>query len=442
VSDSTPPPGLLAPVGVPLQAGELVQGRRALPRWYALTGAGPLEDGASPDFARAVKLVTGLRVDLRGPAAPAGGWLTWGGAADGTAWGYTAGGTVFFTVSRNDKAATDWCTAAWVYENVDQEVFAGRFGVMDVQRLRDAEQQVGHRVDLLNGALDQIGSITSRADGGELTGSAASVLIAKLRGLSTSIAAHRAVLTVPPPTVRTVLHDAAEALAECGRALSYVWWESNQVLLGAPDTEIAAVRGNIDAYLGMNGLGATTDSGVGQPVSATPDAIRQVLARYSSTAAGDLPAGMGTIAGDLTQQAVWDAVNAAITKRISAELDKLDPVARTQIAKVRTAYDAAAARLAAVPPLPLDRIRATTSRRLFRALEAPALPLKQVGQPLQPGAPGTYAMPALELAHPTDPGTPLLDRLPASDVYGPPDPTTALLDRLPVSDVYPPADPA
>jgi hypothetical protein len=38
---------------------------------------------------------------------------------------------------------------------------------------------------------------------------------------------------------------------------------------------------------------------------------------------------MGTIAGDLTQPPVWDAINAAITKRISGELDKLDTVARS-----------------------------------------------------------------------------------------------------------------
>jgi len=57
-----------------------------------------------------------------------------------------------------------------------------------------------------------------------------------------------------------VLHDAAEALAECGRQLSYIWWESNQVLLNAPDYEIDAVRNNINSYLSMNGMGGTATS--------------------------------------------------------------------------------------------------------------------------------------------------------------------------------------
>jgi len=77
---------------------------------------------------------------------------------------------------------------------------------------------------------------------------------------------------------------------------------------------------------------------------------------------------MGPIAGDLTQGPVWDAVNAAITKRITVELDKLDPVARTQIAKVRTAYDAAAARLTTVLQRPLERFPAV-ARQLYRATD-------------------------------------------------------------------------
>ncbi len=400
MSDGTAPgsePRLLAAVGQPLQAGRRLTtpfGLAAPAQAGVLTRA-VFPDDITPDFQLAVKLVTGEHIDLRGPATPAGGWVDSGVPRGSGGWGYAAGGTLYFSVSKNDQAATDWRNAAWVYEDIDHEVFSGRFGLMDVQRLRDVEQLTNHRIDVVNAALGEIKRITGKMDNGNLAGSAAMVLAAKLRELSQYIAVQRDILTAPPPTVPKVLHDAAEALAECGRALSYVWWESNQVLLGAPDCEIDAVRNNVNSYLNMNGLGGTYDiralmeapgaapgcqafEVVGPALTPPVDTIRQVLAGYDSTVAGRLPAGIGPIAGDLTQQPVWDAVNAAITKRITAELDKLDPVARTQIAKVRTAYDAAAARLESVMQRPLDRMAAVepagpvTSgppRRLFRRLD-------------------------------------------------------------------------
>ncbi len=336
----------------------------------------PGQDGTAPDFQRAVKLVTGQDIDLRGPATPAGGWVATGVPLGGAGWGYAAGDALFFSVSRNEKACTDWRNAVWVYENIDHEVFSGRFGLMDVQRLRDAEQLTKHRLDRVDATLDQIKRMTDKVDNGSLAGRAVSMLAAKLRELGQYIHVQRDILAEPAPAIPKVLHDAAEALAECGRQLSYIWWESNQVLLNAPDYEIDAVRNNINSYLSMNGLGGTGDilarmePPPATPGGATPalmppapapiEQIRQVLARYDSTVAGGLPAGMDPIAGDLTGLPVWDAVNAAITKRITVELDKLDSVARSEVEKLRTAYNAAADRLAGLGQRPLDRMPAGT----------------------------------------------------------------------------------
>ena len=187
------------------------------------------------------------------------------------------------------------------------------------------------------------------------------MIAANLGELGHHVREQRDMLTVPAPPVPGVLHAASEALAEFCRQLSYIWRESNQVLLGAPDQEIESVRTNIDCYLRMNGLGATgtvmarlaplpgagqqADSQATSPDPATIARIRDVLARSDSTVAGALLPGMGAIAGDLAQQPVWDAANAAITRRISAELDKLDPVARSKGLALRRAYDAAADRL-------------------------------------------------------------------------------------------------
>ncbi len=330
----------------------------------------------APDFQRAVKLVTGQHIDLRGPATPVGGWLSLGIPVGTAGWGYGAvAGTLFFGVSRNERARTEWRDAARVYEDIGQDVFSGQFGLMDVQRLRDAEQVTSLRVDRLNAVLDQIKIMTHRVENGNLAGTAASILAAKLRGLAQHVRVHRHILTEPAPAVPSVLYDAAEALAECGRQLSSVWWESSPVLLKAPDHEIDAVRNNINRYLRMNGLGGTSDivPTMGPPAAARdetfqvmpsdPVAIektRQVLAYYDSTVAGELPAGMGSIVGDLAEQRTWDAVNVAITKRITMELDKLDRLARSQVQELRTAYEATADRLTERERRPLDRIFAST----------------------------------------------------------------------------------
>lgn len=392
--DSTPEPRLLAPVGTPLQAGRIMRqplARRPLERLRGrLATTLPDQDGTAPDFQRAVKLVTGQDIDLRGPATPAGGWVTTGVPLGGPGWGYAAGDTFFFSVTRNEKACTDWRDAVWVYENIDHEVFSGRFGLMDVQRLREAEQLTNNRIDRVGATLDQIKRMTDKVEKGELAGSAVSLLAAKLRELGEYVGVQREILSEPAPAVPKVLHDAAEALAECGRQLSYIYWESNQVLLNAPDYEIDALRNNIDSYLSMNGLGGTGDIWTRlAPSPATPDGqtpqdvppppapieqIRQVLARYDSTVAGGLPAGMDPIVGDLTGLPVWDAVNAGITKRVTLELDKLDPVARLQVEKVRTAYDVAAHRLAAIGQRRLLRMRAS----------APDDPAADTRPPLRP----------------------------------------------------------
>jgi hypothetical protein len=338
------------------------------------------QDGTA--FERAVKLVTGQDVDLRGPATPRNGWVATGVPLGGGGWGFAAG-DVRFSVSRNERARTAWRDAVWVYENIDHEVFSGRFGLMDVRRLRDAEQLTNDRMNRISTTVDEIKRMTDRVDKSNLAGSAASMLAAKLHELGEHTREQRDVLAEPPPTVPGVLHDAAEALAECGRQLSYIWWESNQVLLNAPDYEIDAVRDNINSYLSMNGLGGTGDilatlgpppaapgqTPEGMPSGAAPiEQIRQVLARYDSTVAGGLPAGMDPIAGDLTLPPVWDAVNAAITKRITVELDKLDRVAGLQLEKLRKAYEAVTERLAGLGQRPLDRVPTVTPPRMQTAV--------------------------------------------------------------------------
>ena len=307
-----------------------------------------LAERTAPDFQHAVKLVTGQDIDLRGAATPGGGWLSPAVPAGGTGWGYAGFGRLFFGVSRNEKACTDWHDAAWVYENIDHEVSSGRFGLMDVQRLRDAEAVTSRQADRLSAMLDEIKRVANKMETGSLAGSAASMIVAKMRELGRDVNVQRNMLVEPAPGVPSVLHCAAEALAELGRQLSYIWWESNQVLLNAPNYEIDAIRYNIDSYLSMNDLGQTADIPLllASPSDVSDAAqigkIREVLGRYDSTLAGALPAGMGSIIGDLTQQPVWAAANAAITRRITAELDKLDPVARLQTEKVRAAYEAAA----------------------------------------------------------------------------------------------------
>lgn len=295
-------------------------------------------DAADPPmdtFQAALAAVTGTQVDLRGAASPAGGWLQLGGGS-GQPWMTLTGfGTTFFSVYLNATANEAWSTAIGTVEQLDQELFSGKYGLMNVQQLRDAEAMCRGLSDTLATATADLTKVITplQAEQTQIAGSAADVLLGRLTSLQGDVQATENLLTDPSPTVAETLLNAAEALSTFGRQMAYIYWESNQVLLNAVALGTNGIHDNISNYL----------SSVSQVTNVAD--LELMLGRYTSTAVGDLPNQMAPISGDLRQQPVWDAANAAITHMITTELDKMDVVARTVSADLKTAYKNATERL-------------------------------------------------------------------------------------------------
>jgi len=260
----------------------------------------PRPSAAADDFQSVLAAVTGRVVDLRAAADPPGGFLKLGDPGADPWWSFSAFGTDLFSVELNTAALDAWATAIDTVEDLDHELFAGTCGWMNVTQLRTA--------------------------------------------------AARARAEQSSPEVADALDDAAEALSAFGQQMAHIYWESNKVLLNAVAIGANGISQNMQAYLRRAGL--TTDSPGYQALAADPVAAveqaRLMIGCYSSTVIGDLPNGIAPISGDLGQPAVWAAANAAITRLISVELDKMDAVARTVAADLQAAYDSVSARLNAV----------------------------------------------------------------------------------------------
>ena len=305
-----------------------------------------------PTFDQASGVILGQDLDLRGKSSPENGWLSLVDPGQGDI-DYAAFGTTFFTAKRNQPNRDDWRNEAAKYEGIAQDVFRGRFDLMDVSGLRDAADAVDNRVRLLDTAIDEMSQWSAAGEGDNAAGNAAAVLGKRLGEFVTDFTRLRDQFTVPTPTISATLHEAADALDQFARELSGGWWDSHTVLLNSPDDAVQSIVTNIQNYLRQNNLlsdNPTYQSHGSDPAGGAAWA-RGLLAAYSSDAGGGLLPGMDPISGDLTQRAVWDAANASITKRITGELDKLDAVAKSAVRKLEPKFQAVTDRLKDMPKL-------------------------------------------------------------------------------------------
>ena len=379
----------LARTEAPLQPqGETVAAPRRLVRGVSSAGqsvAGVRVLIAIPDptFDQASGVILGQDLDLRGKSSPADGWLSLVGPGQGDI-DYAAFGTTFFTAKRNQQNRDGWRNETAKYEGIAQEVFRGRFDLMDVNGLREAADAVDNRVRLLDAAIDEMSQWSAAGKGDSAVGNAAAALGKRLGEFVTDFTRLRDQFTVPTPTISATLHEAADALDQFARELSGGWWDSHTVLLNSPDDAVQSIVANIQNYLRQNNLlsdNPTYQSHGSDPASGAAWA-RGLLAAYSSDAGGGLLPGMDPISGDLTQRAVWDAANASITKRITGEMDKLDAVAKSAVRKLEPKFQAVTDRLKDMPKLfmrargrtlPAGTPTAGTPTKLRLAEEQPAL---------------------------------------------------------------------
>ncbi|MGF7234582.1 MAG: hypothetical protein ACQSGP_06450 [Frankia sp.] len=288
------------------------------------------DPGTLSDFSSVLAAVTGVQVDLRGAASPAGGWLTFGGTGW---WTYAPFGSPLFTVGLNGQAQADWASVVSGLDNVADELAAGTLGLMDVRRLWDAEQTVRLHTDHLgaaSGRLRTASLLFGSADPSN-SGSATGEISAQVNLLASSLSSYYGSLGGPPP-VADAIHDAGHSLATFGQGMAGDFRES--ALHNAASDGVNGIAANMQNYLAQQ--------------SVTAETVGQILAGYSTSAGGALPTGMSAFGGDLTQSPVWASANSAVTSRIVAQLDKLDAQARDRASALQGAYQTATATLNAV----------------------------------------------------------------------------------------------
>src|SRR3954462_9442110 len=134
------------------------------------------------DFQSALAAVTGTLADLRAAASPAGGWIPLAQPSDHNWLNISGLGTTFVAVDLNDAAAQTWSDAIGKVEDIDQEVFAGKYGLMDVQQLRNAATTAGALAKDLGDATSYLSGIIGPLQNQQaaISGSAADALLTKL----------------------------------------------------------------------------------------------------------------------------------------------------------------------------------------------------------------------------------------------------------------------
>src|SRR3954466_9943997 len=86
------------------------------------------------DFQSALGQVTGRSVDLRDDASPDDGWLKLVEPGNGKWMSFSAFGTSLFGVDLNTAAVQKWAQTIGTLEEIDAELAAGTYGLMDVRR--------------------------------------------------------------------------------------------------------------------------------------------------------------------------------------------------------------------------------------------------------------------------------------------------------------------
>ena len=303
------------------------------------------------DYQSALAAVTGITVDLRGAADPAGGFLhLLAPGADEAWWTFSAFGKDFFSVDFNHPATERWAEVVTMMSDLAPELAAGKRDLMDLPRLRDATTMTQGLARKLSDAVTELSGIVAPLENGQsmISGTAVSVLLDHLHNLGDAIQAQAmALIDHPSPAVAVVLDDAAEALHAFGQQMAEAFWRSNDALLNAIANGWNTIFTNMLAYLDQ--VGIMPDTQRYNALAADPPAAisyaHLMLGRYSSTLAGTLEHNIAPISGDLSQAPVWAAADAAIKHLISVELDRMDVVAGKLMANLKTAYDNATNRL-------------------------------------------------------------------------------------------------
>ncbi|GGS30364.1 hypothetical protein [Actinokineospora fastidiosa] len=324
------------------------------------------DDLSASSFEQILFAVTGTGPDLRGQVntggAP-GGQHTWFLFSDKpsaeNSWHYRAWKTYYFGVDLNMAAFDNWRTMVEEINGVADQLFAGKLGTMDVQRLWDSAAVVEKYVSWLRTSSESVRTWTTSlsGEGSAFKGKAAYAIQVNLRRLAFTLEDLRSQIFLArrPPTPEG-LRNAAQWLGLFGQNMANAWWKSNAFLLNGAANAARAIMANVRNYLSKRGLFLANKGEGGDPYYlddgnplglSAEEWIAHVLQTYDSHSYAfvggvQFPSGLTSVSGDLRQRATWDKFNAAISDYLRAELNKLDAVAQPMSTVLARSYEDAA----------------------------------------------------------------------------------------------------
>ena len=344
--------------------------------------------------------VTGNGPDLHGVLdtgeTPGAGWFLPGksvtpggkqedGTSGGTGYSYHAWDKWYIAVDRDTTKPGYWDKAVGEIDDLADSMGAGKLGLMDVHKLRDAKAAVDQYVNWLatnHTTLQQwVNKLTSDDSG--FKGKAAHAIQGNLKRIAFTINDLHEQLTVDHKTPES-LQNTADALGTFAKGMANLWWQYNGSLKYLVHNTMMAVLHNVHTYIVGKGLAHGTPNYVLDILASDSREraeayIKQVVTGYSSDAntgplftstpnwtyyggnyigagtwsvgytvgetgtypftPGPLPEGFPPLSGPLDSTGTWDAFNIAISDYARKRLEPLDTQARTLLADLQSAYE-------------------------------------------------------------------------------------------------------
>lgn len=353
-------------------------------------------DMSTGTFEQVLFAVTGFGPDLHaildGGETAGAGWFigsktaqTGGVQADGQVGGsgysYNAWDKWYIAVDRDPNKPSSWDTGVGDIDELVTPLNAGKLGLMDVNRLRDAKIAVDNYATWLATNHETIQQWVNKltSDDSAFKGKAAHAIRENLTKIASTIDDLHTQITVERKTPES-LQTTADALMTFAKGMANVWSQYSGALNYLVTNTMTAVVQNVHTYIVGKGLAHGTpnyvlDILVSDSRERAEAYITEVVNGYSSDAnsgplytvswhmnggnnyaawsastsvsqtgtynftPSPLPEGFPVLSGPLGSQGTWDTFNKHISAFVRKKLEPLDTQARTLVAELQSAYE-------------------------------------------------------------------------------------------------------
>ncbi len=293
----------------------------------------------SPGWSRALRLVTGHKIDLRnlcdGNAMINAGVIWVSKDPD-------AGASLLMGENQGQPAIDRLVRELASLEEIMPALQASRTGLMDIGQLRQAAvvmERVSSTAVGLNTNAQQIVAATSpSADGSD--GEFRRSLAAEVQRVQHATFAHAESLHAGERPIASLVNDAVEALGSFGTRMARAFHKARPDLVEVATSFWDGANMSLRAYWQANGWGRGGHmSRLFRTAPQTAETQwRAAMAAYTSAGLPGLPARTPTVAADLMDG--WGAFGAALTQRLGQTLDAMDDEANAAFAELSRAYRA------------------------------------------------------------------------------------------------------